>query len=68
MTVHMSVHAIHAFEHLTNHTREGLGKGYACEVGKIWFEGMEGNILPILLGKTASLSILLWTQLIRCSM
>jgi hypothetical protein len=67
MTINVGVDTIHAFKNLADHARERLGKWHAC----IMLEADEGTLRrdePILLGNTASLSILLWTQPIRCSM
>ena len=72
MAVYMGVNAVHTFKHLTDHAGEGLGEWNtwirSVTSSVFWVGSWVGKgLLPILLGNTASLSILLWTQPIKCS-
>ena len=59
MTIDVGVDTIHALEDLTNHGGEGFGEWYAWSILVTSGTNSELCGIPILLGKTASLSMLL---------
>jgi hypothetical protein len=74
VAIDVGIDAVHALEDLANQSRERLGEGHACagcqQFALIRFEKPQAGkerASPIRLGRTASLSMLLCTQLISCS-
>lgn len=69
VTVDVSVDTVEAFEHLPEEAWECFWEGDAWEGKRVSINRLymiEGS-LPVLLGNICSLSMLLCTQLIRCS-
>lgn len=67
VAVDVRIHAVHALKDLAHESREGLGERDACLESASYSEPTGLRDLPMRLGSTASLSMLLWTQLISCS-
>lgn len=69
VAVDVSIDTVHALEYLPNHAWEGLRKRDTWLHQQNNFSATTKCLnQPILLGNTASLSMLLWTQPIKCSM